>query len=132
MATKKKETLSTKETAEAVGTEPRTLRVFLRASTDYEACGAGKRYAFTASDIPTMKKRFAIWRAEQEQARKERAEKLAAEQAAKAADTTTPDEESTDADTASEDEESPDDAPVEQEPETSKRRTRRQRATVAA
>lgn len=62
MATAKKiETLTTREVAEALGTTPRELRVFLRASKDYEACGAGSRYVFVAADLPTMKNRYMTW-----------------------------------------------------------------------
>jgi hypothetical protein len=64
-------TLSTKDVAERVGTDPKTLRVFLRASSDYEAPGSGARYSFTAKDVPTMKTRFAKWQAEREAAKKD-------------------------------------------------------------
>ena len=47
--------LTTKQVAEALGTDPKTLRVFLRASDDYEAVGAGSRYSFTAKDVGPMK-----------------------------------------------------------------------------
>ncbi|ORI17040.1 hypothetical protein [Rhodococcus sp. 1168] len=62
MATAKKiETLTTREVAEAMGTTPRELRVFLRASKDYEACGAGARYTFVAGDLAGMKAKFMTW-----------------------------------------------------------------------
>jgi len=66
-------TLSTKEVAEHVGTDPKTLRVFLRASDDYQAVGSGSRYSFTAKDVPTLKGRFAEWLAEREAAKKAKA-----------------------------------------------------------
>ncbi|MFC3964060.1 hypothetical protein [Nocardia jiangsuensis] len=55
------ESLTTKQVAEALGTDPKTLRVFLRASADYTAVGSGKRYAFTSKDVGPMKTRFAKW-----------------------------------------------------------------------
>nr|WP_314142509.1 hypothetical protein [uncultured Rhodococcus sp.] len=62
MATPKKiETLTTREVAEALSTTPRELRMFLRASNDYEACGAGPRYVFVASDLTQTKTRFMTW-----------------------------------------------------------------------
>lgn len=62
MATAKKiETLTTREIAEALGTTPRELRVFLRASKDYEACGAGSRCVFVAADLTQMKTRYMTW-----------------------------------------------------------------------
>ncbi|WP_094361413.1 hypothetical protein [Mycobacterium marinum] len=63
-------TLSTKDVAEKVGTDPKTLRVFLRASTDYQAVGSGSRYAFSTKDVPTLKGRFAKWLGERAAAKK--------------------------------------------------------------
>lgn len=53
--------VSTREAAEAIGTTPKELRVFLRASDDYKACGAGSRYVFTAADLGPMGARFVAW-----------------------------------------------------------------------
>ncbi|BBZ37090.1 hypothetical protein [Mycobacterium conspicuum] len=61
---KSTEALSTKDVAEKVGTDPKTLRVFLRASDDYQAVGSGSRYSFISKDVPTLKARFAKWAAE--------------------------------------------------------------------
>lgn len=63
MATKKTDTqaLSSREVAEALNTTPRELRVFLRASDDYTAVGAGSRYVFATADIAALKTRFAAW-----------------------------------------------------------------------
>ena len=61
MPAKTTETLTTRQVAEALGTDPKTLRVFLRASDDYQAVGAGSRYAFTTKDVGPMKTRFAKW-----------------------------------------------------------------------
>ncbi|WP_063059212.1 hypothetical protein [Nocardia sienata] len=55
------EPLTTRQVAEALGTDPKTLRVFLRASADYTAVGSGKRYVFTAKDVGPMKTRFTKW-----------------------------------------------------------------------
>ncbi|MGU3651199.1 hypothetical protein [Mycolicibacterium sp. A43C] len=70
MTTPTPSTLTTREVADKVGTDPKTLRVFLRASKDYEAVGSGSRYAFTARDVAPMKARFAKWLAEREAAKK--------------------------------------------------------------
>jgi hypothetical protein len=55
------EPMTTRQIAEAVGTDPKTLRVFLRASDDYTAVGAGSRYTFTAKDVAPMKTQFNAW-----------------------------------------------------------------------
>lgn len=60
--------LSASDMAAAVGTDPRTLRKFLRASSHFEACGQGKRYTFTKKDVASVKKHFAAWRKETERA----------------------------------------------------------------
>ena len=73
------ETVATKAAAEHVGTTPRQLRQFLRASKDYEAVGSGGRYAFTEDDLPELKTRYQAWATEREAAAKARAEKEAAE-----------------------------------------------------
>lgn len=86
MAAKKTETLTTKQIAEALGTTPRELRVFLRASSDYQGVGSGKRYAFETKDVGPMKTRFETWRKERDEA------KAAAKEAAKAEESTTDDE----------------------------------------
>lgn len=52
-------TLSTKAVAEKLGTDPKTLRVFLRA-TD-QGVGSGSRYAFTAKDVAPLKAKFTKW-----------------------------------------------------------------------
>lgn len=73
MPTKKTEKLTTREVAEAIGTDPRTLRVFLRASEHYTNAGSGARYSFTSDDLGPMKTRFTAWRKErdEEKARRE-------------------------------------------------------------
>ncbi|MFE5480534.1 hypothetical protein ACFQ9R_32875 [Nocardia sp. NPDC056541] len=67
------ESLTTKQVAEALGTDAKTLRVFLRASNDYTAVGSGKRYAFSTKDVGTMKTRFTKWSKERESAKAEAA-----------------------------------------------------------
>lgn len=59
-------TISTRVAAEAIGTTPKALRVFLRASEDYAACGAGNRYTFKPADLGPMKTRFTAWTKERE------------------------------------------------------------------
>lgn len=55
------DTLSTKAVAEAIDTEPRTLRRFLRDDPTYRNAGSGGRYVFTERDLDTLRKRFAKW-----------------------------------------------------------------------
>lgn len=49
-------TLTTKAVAERLGTDPKTLRVFLRATS--QGVGSGSRYAFTAKDVAPLKAKF--------------------------------------------------------------------------
>lgn len=60
-------TLSTREVAEKVGTDPTTLRVFLRATS--QNVGSGKRYALPAKDVAKVKKEFVAWEAERKAVR---------------------------------------------------------------
>lgn len=55
--------MNTRETAEAIGTDPKRLRRFLRADATYRNAGQGGRYEFTKKDLPTLKKRFDAWSA---------------------------------------------------------------------
>lgn len=89
-AKKTTEPLTTKQVAEALGTDPKTLRVFLRASSDYQAVGAGARYSFTAKDIGPMKTRFAKWTKERAAAKAAKAEAAKKEAAAKRTEEPTP------------------------------------------
>lgn len=66
------EGLSSKVVAEKLGTEPRTLRRFLRDDPTYRNAGSGGRYVFTDRDMPTLKKRFASWQAGVESRRAKR------------------------------------------------------------
>ncbi|UQS27559.1 hypothetical protein L1857_34570 [Amycolatopsis thermalba] len=77
MAEKKVETLTTKQVAEALGTTPKELRVFLRASEHYSNAGSGGRYAFAPKDVGPMKTHFTTWKKEREEARQ--AARVAAE-----------------------------------------------------
>lgn len=55
--------MDTNEVAEAIGTNARTLRQFLRSGTStYVPVGSGARYEFTDSDLPTLTKRFSEWK----------------------------------------------------------------------
>jgi hypothetical protein len=68
------DTLTTRQVADKIGTDPKTLRQFLRASNDYEAVGSGGRYEFALKDVGPMKTRFAKWSKEREAARAAKAE----------------------------------------------------------
>lgn len=72
MTTPADNTLTTKTVAERLGTDPKTLRSFLRASTDYEGVGSGSRYSFTNKDVSTLKTRFAKWEKERAASKVER------------------------------------------------------------
>lgn len=61
--------LGAKDVADKIGTDAKTLRVFLRASPDYEAPGSGGRYSFIPKDVPTLKSRFNKWLGEREMAK---------------------------------------------------------------
>lgn len=69
MPEKKTDALTAKKMAEAIGTTPRELRMFLRASDDYEAVGSGGRHLFADNDVPLMKTRFDTWRKAQAEAK---------------------------------------------------------------
>ena len=71
------ETIATKAAAEHCETTPRVLRLFLRASKDYEAVGSGGRYAFTEDDLPELRTRFTAWLTEREATARARAEQAA-------------------------------------------------------
>ncbi|MEB3032283.1 hypothetical protein [[Mycobacterium] nativiensis] len=60
--------LTTREVAEKIGTDPKTLRVFLRATS--EGVGSGSRYSFTAKDVAPLKAKFTKWLAEREASKK--------------------------------------------------------------
>ncbi|MGW4632513.1 hypothetical protein [Nocardia sp. NPDC004415] len=53
--------LSAKDVAEKLGTDAKTLRVFLR-SASIPKDEATNRYAFTTKDVPKLKKQFNEWR----------------------------------------------------------------------
>lgn len=62
MTTPVDNSLSTKAVAERLGTDPKTLRVFLRATS--QGVGSGSRYAFTNKDVAPLKAKFTKWVAE--------------------------------------------------------------------
>ncbi|MES3639876.1 hypothetical protein Q9Q75_25730 [Mycobacterium intracellulare] len=64
-------TLTTKAVAERLGTDPKTLRVFLRATS--QGVGSGSRYSFTTKDVAPLKTKFAKWAAERDAAKKGKA-----------------------------------------------------------
>jgi hypothetical protein len=64
--------LTTRDMAERLGTDPKTLRMFLRASS--LGVGSGTRYSFVAKDVAPLKAKFTKWLTEREAAK---AEKLA-------------------------------------------------------
>jgi hypothetical protein len=54
--------MDTKQVAALIGTDPRTLRQFLRSpSSTFVAVGSGARYDFTERDVPTLKRKFSEW-----------------------------------------------------------------------
>lgn len=54
-------TLTAREVAEAIDTDPKTLRRFLRANDSYANPGSGGRYSFTQKDVVPLKRAFAKW-----------------------------------------------------------------------
>ncbi len=55
--------LNTAQVAEKLDTDARTLRKFLRATTEDKSSlpGKGKRYSFEGKDIAGLKKQYAVW-----------------------------------------------------------------------
>ena len=67
--------LTTRDVAEALGINPRDLRIFLRSCGDtYTPPGSGGRYSFTKSQIAPMKKAYAAFVKERDEARAQKAE----------------------------------------------------------
>lgn len=76
--------LTSREVAELVGTDPKTLRRFLRdPKSTFVAAGQGGRYSFVKKDIAGLKKRFTAWSNAEAKARANR-EASKANKAAKA------------------------------------------------
>lgn len=63
--------LSTKDVAEKLGTDAKTLRVFLRASN--HGVGSGKPYEFSAKDVAGLKAKFTKWQTERDAAKRDEA-----------------------------------------------------------
>lgn len=82
MTTPANDALTTKAVAEKLGTDPKTLRVFLRATS--QGVGSGSRYAFTAKDVAPLKSRFSKWEKEHVAAKQAKAEAAAASVATEA------------------------------------------------
>lgn len=76
MTTPADNTLTTKAVAEKLGTDPKTLRVFLRATE--QGVGSGSRYAFIAKDVAPLKGRFAKWQGERDATKATKAEQKSA------------------------------------------------------
>lgn len=60
--------MTSAQVAEAIGTDAKTLRRFMRSTikaqggtVGVETPGSGGRYAFTSSNLDTIKRRFASW-----------------------------------------------------------------------
>jgi hypothetical protein len=54
--------MDTRAVADALGTDPKTLRRFLRdAATSFTPVGSGGRYSFTDKDIKTLRTEFEPW-----------------------------------------------------------------------
>lgn len=49
------------QAAEKIGTDPKTLRRFLRATPEWSNPGSGGRYSFTAADIRRLQKQVPAW-----------------------------------------------------------------------
>ncbi|MGA5543780.1 hypothetical protein ACPCIR_18165 [Mycobacterium sp. NPDC051198] len=62
MTTPADNSLTTKGVAERLGTDPKTLRVFLRATS--HGAGSGSRYSFTNKDVAPLKAKFTKWAAD--------------------------------------------------------------------
>lgn len=55
------EPYDTAAAAQALGTDSRTLRRFLRRDKTYRNAGPGGRYSFTQSELLTLRKRYQAW-----------------------------------------------------------------------
>lgn len=54
--------MDSRAVADALGTDPKTLRRFLRSSSSsVEPVGSGGRYVFQSADLPTIKAEFKTW-----------------------------------------------------------------------
>ncbi len=54
--------MNTSAVASQLGTNPKTLRRFLRSEqSTFVAVGSGARYDFTSADVAAMRPRFAAW-----------------------------------------------------------------------
>lgn len=55
--------LSARELAERIGTDPKTLRRFLRENDSFRNPGSGGRYEFTEKEAQSAERAFKVWRA---------------------------------------------------------------------
>lgn len=61
--------LTAAEAATELGTDPKTLRRFLRQDPTYRNAGSGGRYTFTDDDLPKLKERYLAWQGRPRSAR---------------------------------------------------------------
>lgn len=54
--------LSARDLAEKIGTDPKTLRRFLRENDSFRNPGSGGRYQFTIKEAASVEKAFNAWR----------------------------------------------------------------------
>lgn len=54
--------MSARELADQIGTDPKTLRRFLRENASFRNPGSGGRYEFTPSEAASAEKAFKVWR----------------------------------------------------------------------
>lgn len=55
------DTISAPQLARKIGTDPKTLRRFLRENDSFRNPGSGKRYEFTESEASSVEKAFKLW-----------------------------------------------------------------------
>ena len=66
--------MTTREVADKIGTDPKTLRRFLRTpQSTFPAAGQGGRYSFVQKDMGLLKKKFTAWQKAEVAAREARA-----------------------------------------------------------
>lgn len=71
--------LTASQVAEQIGTDPKTFRVYLRATHTPKDAETG-RYAFTKAQAKSHEKKFATWQAERAESRKAKADAEQVEQ----------------------------------------------------
>ncbi|MDC8993683.1 hypothetical protein PR371_06790 [Mycobacterium marinum] len=79
MTTPADNTLTSKVVAERLGTDPKTLRVFLRVTS--QGVGSGSGYAFTNKDIGPLKAKFTKWTADRAASKKAKGDETTEDEA---------------------------------------------------